>query len=107
MKNIVKTITSASILLCMTYSISSAQTYIQGDQVLPIQQIVTSSFLNNTNRLTIGDARSKINDRHTDRVYYANSSEFAGEAYLTNNMVVEIVSRLKNSTAFSSLEETK
>ena len=84
-----------------------AQTYIQGNQVLSFQSIATSTLLNNTNRLTVSTACSTVNGMHSSKIYYANNSEFAGEAYLVNNMVVELVCRLKSNMTFSSLEETK
>ena len=96
------------VLFILISQVSLAQTYLQGNSVLPIQQMATSTLLNNNNRLTIQQAFTEINNRYNNADYSINSDKLVGEFFLINNMVVQLVNRVRTANNnFSPLEQTK
>ena len=72
--------------------LASAQTYIQGKEVIPLSDIVTSELLPSVKRLSMDEAFKIYKGRNSIR-HYSQPAKLVGEFWLIDSLLINVVSR--------------
>lgn len=88
------------IIISVLFSVFSlnAQTYVQGNGVLPFRSIANTSILTDANRLNVNVAFQKYNEYGLNVSNRTNPSQLVGEYYFQNNLLIQLVSRNRNKS---------
>ncbi|WP_223583022.1 hypothetical protein [Sphingobacterium sp. GVS05A] len=91
--------------LC-AFNYTKAQTYIQGQNVVPLTSIVNSEFLSATERLSMTQAFEIYSQRHSSP-FLKKPSDLVGEFWLIDNLLIKIVSRELSATRKENFQELR
>jgi len=91
--------------LC-AFSYTKAQTYIQGQNVVPLTSIVNSEFLSATERLSMTQAFEIYSQRNSSPLL-KKPSDLVGEFWLIDNLLIKIVSRQLSATRKENFQELR
>lgn len=88
------------IIISFLFSVFSlhAQTYVQGNGVLPFRSIAKTSVLTDSNRLNMNVAFQKYNEYGLNASNKTNASQLVGEYYFQNNLLIQLVSKKRNKS---------
>ena len=91
--------------LC-AFNCTKAQTYIQGEKVVPLANIVNSEFLSATKRLSMTQAFDIYSQRRSSPLF-KKPSNLVGEFWLIDNLLIKIVSRQLSATRKENFQELR
>lgn len=93
-------------LLLSAFSYTKAQTYIQGENVVPLTSITNSGLLSATNRLSMTQAFDIYSQRRSSPLF-KKPSDLVGEFWLIDNLLIKIVSRQLSATRKENFQELR
>jgi len=93
-------------LLLFAFNCTKAQTYIQGEKVVPLANIVNSEFLSATKRLSMTQAFDIYSQRRSSPLF-KKPSDLVGEFWLVDNLLINIVSRELSATRKENFQELR